>query len=260
MSETMELEEVDNLQALSDEELDAHLQASPDEGETTEFTASAEPEEPVGDTAEAPESDIDEQDPIQKELAELKKLYGRQTNELGELRKWKQERETQEVEETKLKPDEAMDEFVRDPTEFVRKQQAAAELERRQVAERQRQAYESNLEVVKAVHADFDDIKQDIVDYAKGRGENASLDMVEQLVAVNPSFLTTFIDKMKLEKEVQDLRNIVTGNKTRSTKAAVASKRAVVKGPSSSSQKSVSEDVTDLTSLSDSELEAILKG
>jgi hypothetical protein len=84
--------------------------------------------------------------------------------------------------------------------------------------------------------------------------------MVEQLVAVNPSFLTTFIDKMKLEKEVQDLRNIVTGNKTRSTKAAVASKRAVVKGPSSSSQKSVSEDVTDLTSLSDSELEAILKG
>ena len=272
MSDVMEMEATDNLTSLSDEQLEAQLRGEEigsEENEAEEVIETAEiqnevvsetPEQSVDETAEVDESNDEELDPVQKELAELKKVLGRQGQELGELRKYKSEAEAKELAEPELAPDEAMDEFVKNPTEFIQKQSARAELDRRQAIERERQAYETNLDVVKNVHPDFEDMKQDIVDYAKGRGEaNASMELVEQLVAVNPGYLNLFIDKMKMEKEVADLRSIVTGNRSKSTKSAVASKRSVVKGPSSS-QKTVNNDVTDFTSLSDSELEAILKG
>jgi len=184
-----------DLESLSFEELErlvkggGEAKAEKEPVKTEERAAKEEPETVVEDT-EIPEELLKKsQQELAKELVNLRKLYGKQANELGELRKWKELKEKEEQERELLRLDasstlliqlaqksledmsdeekeEFIEEFVENPITAISKIMQRA-IEYKKVIEKLRQKTRDSL-------LPFEEIEQEVYNYINAQPDGGA--------------------------------------------------------------------------------------
>jgi hypothetical protein len=236
-----------------------------DENDTIEDEGSAnESEVTQEETQETSEGTQNVDDP-KKELETWKTRYdnanrtiGRQGQELHQLRQMVTQLQQQfEAKNGPQDDTKFLDDFIKNP-----KQALAEELQRREHQKttqtiEQQKAEQSNIDFIYQNAPDFDTLKNDILEVAKGDGiHGANLQMLEISMKTDPLYVLQFYKRAQLLRE---LRN--TKQKGQSTLKKIASNsrktQPIANVPNQSQTKTISDK--ELSSLSDSEFKALLK-
>lgn len=198
-------------------------------GEAKEEQTDANPSEEQADANDTPREEYKK---LEDRYKNLEKLLGRQSNEIGYLRKLAQERE-----EAKLKSEEqplTLDNFVKDPQKAIE-----AELSKRQSQDQRRRMEEEtvlrgNVETVYNAIPNFDNLKNEILTIAKEEDgiDNVSLQMIDATISRDPVLAISYAKRALMKQKYEGM---LKNGKATIEKAASATKN----GPSVGAKSSV---------------------
>jgi len=217
---------MDNVSSMSNDDIDAELARAGEESLQPEPDDAGVSEELSPEDAATQEDSQEKEEvtleSLQKQLEEANKRYdnlqslnGRQSQELGELRKFQKEQlakqqEKPDVEETN--PDEFIDKFVKNPQEQV-VQMLQRQLEKQKAAQQQEQLeqqerYRNNFEYVKQQVPEIQNLRQGILDVAKEMGENDVQDhMIDSAIVNNPYLVAAYGKIAQLKSQLANASN-----------------------------------------------------
>lgn len=255
-----------DLAKLDQDKLNEELEAPEQEVEQTQDSIeSSTVQEESSEQVKSEEQPVDEIAELREEIAKLQKMnedartyIGQQSTELGQLRK-----QAQELNNPDVKPEDAMNEFVQGPKEFTKKA-VLEELEKReQLKVQNMQQVQQNRQWVESQIPEFQELTTDLIEAAQKQGiQGANMEMLNHELRVNPWGVLQFARSVKLEKELNALKNQTQASidKTQTVveKAGAKSKKTSVTAGSGLSGNE-KPDASQLSSMSLAELDQLLK-
>lgn len=252
--------EVDNLESLSDDDLTNRLDSADDD-------IADDVDDGIEDES-LPEEDTETQtvtlEDLQSQLEESNKRYqnlqslnGRQSQELGELRKFQKEyleKQNNSAEDNQMGDDEFIDNLVKNPQKQI-SQVLQKEIERRESLKMQQETeqaevYKTHSEYVSQQVPELQSLRPTILEVAKELGtENPQDYMIDQSIVQNPDLVVAYAKIAQLKTELDNaskkgpemLKKVAAASKRGGTISAKSGKA------STSAQNTFSGDPTQLS-------------
>jgi hypothetical protein len=221
------------------------------------------PEVDTGDetVTENTEPDVDslksEVETYKNRYSNLEKLLGKQSQELGELRKFYQD--FQKNQSQSVETDEGyVDAFIKNPKQAIQQEIARRDAESQQARIQENESVTTNLNQIYQAVPNFDQLKETILEIAKNEDgiAQADMNMLEITLKTDPLYAIMYAKRAQLKQQLEATKS--NGKKVVDQLSKNSQRPQPVKaGVPSVSKDSLSSE--DIANMSDKELKIAMK-
>lgn len=244
-------ENVIDVTKLSNEELEKQISKTIEEPEEE-----VKQEETVEEPVPVKKEENEEYKKLEERYKNLEKLMGKQSQELGQLRKFYQE--TAKKEEPKADDKPFLDRFVAEPEKALQEEFERRERSKMEKIEAERQIITTNVSRVYESVPEFDKLVGTIIELAKEDGvESPTTEMVSETVKVDPILAIQYAKRAIMKQKYEEA--LSKGKKVVENMAKGSQQQKQITKSNSSNNSVPKLTSKDITKLSDTELKEMLK-